>query len=68
MLLQEKETGVLVEILDPANLANPVHNTISGRIQSGEEEQPPRDFPKADLLFPSGEDLPKCWIDANYRN
>jgi hypothetical protein len=68
MLLQEKETGVLVEILDTDDLVNPVRDKISGRVQSGQEEQPPKDFSKDTLLFPSGEDLPKCWVDANYRN
>lgn len=68
MFLQEKETGVLVEIVNTDDLVNPVHDTISGRVQSGQEEQPPQDFSKGSLLFPSGEDLPKCWVDENYRN
>ncbi|HEY9619294.1 MAG TPA: acetyltransferase [Crinalium sp.] len=68
MFLQEKETGVLVEILNTDDLVNPTHNTINGKVQSGQEEQQAQEFPKANLLFPSGEDLPRCWLDADYRN
>jgi hypothetical protein len=67
MFLQDKQTGTLVEILDTAALADPVENKISGRIQAGQEEQPPEQFAKDMLIFPSGESLPRCWIDANYR-
>jgi len=41
--------------------------TISGRIQNGEEEQEPEAFDKNALLFPSGEALPKCWFDSDYK-
>lgn len=67
MLLQEKQTGNLVEILDLASLFNPAQNETQGRIQSGQEEQDPEPFNKGSLLFPSGEDLPRCWRDADYR-
>ena len=40
---------------------------ISGRIQNGEEEQEPEAFDKNALLFPSGEALPKCWFDSDYK-
>jgi hypothetical protein len=30
--------------------------------------QDPAEFPKAELCFPSGENLPRCWIDPNYRS
>jgi hypothetical protein len=49
-------------------LFNPFKNEIEGRIQEGEEEQDIEAFPKQDLAFASGEDLPRCWIDPNYRN
>jgi hypothetical protein len=39
-----------------------------GRIQEGEEEQDIQPFPKQDLTFASGEDLPRCWLDPNYRD
>lgn len=67
MLLQDKQTGTLVEILDVKALVNPAENQISGRIQEGQEEQDPEKFAKQSLVFPSGEDLPKCWVDAEYQ-
>jgi hypothetical protein len=66
MLLQTKEQGDLVEVLDVQELIDPFKNKISGKIQAGQEEQDPEEFPKSDLVFPSGEALPRCWIDANY--
>lgn len=68
MLLQDKQTGNLVEILDLEGLFNPSQDKTQGRVQSGQEEQDPEAFSKKTLLFPSGEDLPRCWIDADYRS
>lgn len=67
MLLQEKQTGNLVEILDVQALVNPAESEIPGRVQEGQEEQDPASFAKAELIFPSGEGLPRCWMDADYR-
>jgi len=67
MLLQEKESGDLVEILDIETLVSPSKNQVSGRIQAGEEEQDPATFEKNKLVFPSGEVLPRCWIEENYK-
>ncbi|MBR8830327.1 MAG: hypothetical protein N5P05_003423 [Chroococcopsis gigantea SAG 12.99] len=67
MLLQDKETGTLVEIEDIIALINPSQGEITGQIQAGQEEQPPESFSKQSLKFPSGEDLPLCWLDADYR-
>lgn len=67
MLLQAKQSGTLVEILDIEALLNPVQDYVPGRIQDGQEEQDPEEFSKQNLIFPSGEDLPKCWLDADYQ-
>ena len=67
MLLHDKQTNSLVEILDIESLFNPVQSTVRGSSQAGEEEQSPKEFTKDSLKFPSGEELPQCWIDANYR-
>jgi len=37
-------------------------------IKKGEEIQDPERIKKAELVFPSGEELPKCWIDIHYRD
>ncbi|NMG20111.1 acetyltransferase [Brasilonema bromeliae] len=68
MLLQDKQTGQLVEIRDFEALISPLKPTVAGQLQAGEEEQEPEDFKKEQLLFPSGESLPRCWIDENYKD
>lgn len=67
MLLQDKETGNSVEVMDIQSLINPVQHEIIVRVQDGEEEQDPESLKKQNLSFPSGEDLPRCWLDKNYR-
>ena len=67
MLLQDKENGTLVEVLDIQELFNPSQSEISGRVQSGQEEQDPEAIAKDNLIFPSGESLPRCWMDASYQ-
>ncbi len=67
MLLQNKENGTLVEILDLQEVISPAHDKIMVRVQDGQEEQDPESIQKQSLIFPSGESLPLCWIDADYR-
>jgi hypothetical protein len=67
MLLQNKQTGTLIEVIDVKALVNPAEAQISGRVQEGQEEQDPEKFAKQNLIFPSGEELPKCWLDAEYQ-
>jgi hypothetical protein len=67
MFLQNKQTQTLVKILDVEALFNPMRQEVPGRSQAGEEEQPPADYPKTQLIFPSGENLPRCWWDVDYR-
>jgi len=68
MFLKHKPTGDLVEILDAGILANPSEKSVTGRFHAGEELQDPARFAKAELVFPSGENLPRCWVDPNYKN
>jgi hypothetical protein len=68
MLLQEKSSTTTIEIEDLETLFNPLKDEIEGKIQEGQEEQDPQSFAKQDLTFASGEDLPRCWLDPNYRN
>lgn len=67
MLLQEKESGDLIEIVDVEDLLSPAKNEVLGRNQAGQEEQEPAKFDKNKLVFPSGELLPRCWIEENYK-
>ncbi len=68
MYLKDKQTGDLVEVLTLDDLFDPFKATVSGRFHAGEELQEPREFAKADLIFPSGEGLPRCWTDPHYKD
>lgn len=68
MLLHNKETDSLVEINDLKALINPAEGAVVAQSQSGEEEQDPEPMQKQNLIFPSGENLPRCWVDASYKN
>jgi hypothetical protein len=68
MFLREKNTKHLVEVLDLDELFDPVKPAFSGRLNVGEEMPDPDRFIKADVCFPSGEALPRCWIDVHYRD
>lgn len=67
MLLQEKESGDLIEILDVDALMSPTKNEVPGKNQAGQEEQETATFEKSKLVFPSGEVLPRCWTEENYQ-
>jgi hypothetical protein len=67
MYLKHKSTGDLVEVIDVAMLFDPCTLTLAGRLHAGEEMQDSATFNKSDLVFPSGEKLPRCWLDAHYR-
>lgn len=67
MFLKHKTSGDLVEVLDSHALTDPCKDKLSGRFHAGEEMGEGREFSKAELVFPSGEALPRCWIDAHYR-
>jgi hypothetical protein len=67
MFLLHRPTQVLVEILDLSDLFDPFDAEVLGRSHAGEELQDPALFPKAEMGFPSGESLPICWLDGNYR-
>jgi hypothetical protein len=41
---------------------------ISGCNLSVEEKQELMDYEKVHLKFPSAEELPRCWIEVNFRN
>ncbi len=68
MYLRHTPSGDLVEILDLAALIDPFKAEVEGRFHAGEELQDPAPFRKAELEFPSGEALPRCWIDPHYRD
>jgi len=68
MLLKEKDTGHLIEVLEPKELFDPFSKTFTGRLNFGEDVPDPDQFDKASVEFPSGEALPRCWLDPHYRD
>jgi len=67
MYLKHAKSGDLVEVLDLEALFDPFKIDVTGRYHWGEEMQEPTSFAKRDLVFPSGEMLPRCWLDGRYR-
>jgi len=67
MFLKESGNGHLVEIVALSQLFDPYHATVDGCSHYGEERQDPEPFAKQNLLFPSGEPLPACWVNPGYR-
>jgi hypothetical protein len=67
MFLKHEPSGSLVEVLSLADLYDPCQTMITGRFHAGEELQEPESFPKPELVFPSDEPLPVCWLDPDYR-
>lgn len=68
MFLQQIYSGDSVEIVDMSALIDPCVDSVSGRYHAGEEMQDAQNFKKADLTFQSGEALPMCWTDPDYRS
>jgi len=68
MLLKQRSNGHMVEVLNLIDLMNLNRDKVQGRYQEGEEQQDPENFRKADLVFLSGESLPRCWTDPHYRD
>lgn len=67
MLLKEKQSEGLIEISAIEQLIDPFQEKVTGQMQEGQNEQPPESFKKKDLVFPSGENLPLCWLDSDYK-
>jgi hypothetical protein len=69
MLLKNKRDNGLIKISfsEFEELIDPFQDEVKGQIQAGQNEQPPESFKKEDLVFPSGENFPVCWLDENYK-
>ncbi len=67
MFLRNKQSGDLAEVLDIKRTFDPNEKNVWVKYQAGEEVGDPVSAAKADLTFPSGESLPRCWLDPHYR-
>ena len=68
MLIKNRTNDHMVEVMNTVDLMNLNLSEVLGRYQEGEEQQDPEKFNKADLVFLSGEELPRCWTDPHYRD
>jgi len=66
MFLKHVPTNDLVEVIDLPDVINPHSPTIRARSHAGEVIQRPENFLKKELVFPSGEPLPLCWVDVRH--
>ena len=68
MLLKQKKNGHMIEVTNTIDLINLNIDEVMGCSQEGEEKQDPMPYKKSELIFLSGEALPRCWIDPHYRD
>ncbi len=68
MFVKQKSSGHLIEVLNIQDLYDPSLDSFEGRLNIGEDLPDSEQFSKSDTIFPSGEALPKCWIDPHYRD
>jgi hypothetical protein len=66
MFLQIKDSRDLVKIVDVQELFDPNIEIVHAQDQQGQEEQETDIYKKAELVFPSGEKLPLCWLNAKF--
>jgi len=67
MFLKNKQSGDLAEVLDIKRLFDPTEKRVWVKYQAGEEVGDPVSASKSEMIFPSGEALPCCWLDSHYR-
>ena len=67
MFLKIRQDGSLMEVMNLKQLFDPFASGVDGRLHAGEEVQDLETFQKNELQFPSGEALPRCWVDPAYR-
>jgi len=67
MFLRNTTNNDLAQVVALDELMDPNATKVTVRYHAGEEAGDPVGVNKADLCFPSGEPLPKCWLDVHYR-
>ena len=67
MFLRNVSNGDLAQVLKQGELTDPNSTSVTVRYHAGEEAGDPVSVEKSGLVFPSGEALPKCWLDPHYR-
>jgi hypothetical protein len=66
MYLKHVPSGDLVEVVDLSGVIDPSSSTIRARSYAEDVPHRPEYFLKTELIFPSGEPLPLCWLKNHY--
>lgn len=64
--LHDADDESLVEVLDLKQLFDPFASEVQVRLHAGEELQDPGPVRKDHLVFPTGEPLPRCWVEGRH--
>ncbi|OIP99272.1 MAG: acetyltransferase [Zetaproteobacteria bacterium CG2_30_46_52] len=67
MYLRNKSNEDLAEVEQLDVLMDPHATSLMVHYFAGEEMGEPVSVDKVDMVFPSGEALPRCWLDPHYR-
>jgi len=67
MYVKNLKSGDLAQVDKLAELTDPNAKSVTLHYFAGEEIGEPELVEKSALVFPSGEKLPKCWLDPHYR-
>ncbi|ATX80380.1 hypothetical protein Ga0123461_1974 [Mariprofundus aestuarium] len=67
MFVRNVSNGDLAQVVKQGELTDPNSTSVTVRYHAGEEAGDPVSVEKSGLVFPSGEALPKCWLDPHYR-
>ncbi|GAV21489.1 hypothetical protein MMIC_P2484 [Mariprofundus micogutta] len=67
MFLKNADNGDLAQVVNLGEVTDPNATSVTVRYHAGEEAGDPVSVSKSELTFPSGEALPKCWLDPHYR-
>jgi len=68
MFLKNRTNDEMIDVIDTNELTDVYQNTVNVRYQAGEELQDAEIINKSELMFLSGEELPRCWTDPHYRD
>lgn len=67
MFVKNLNSGDLAQVDKLSELTDPTAKSVTLHYFAGEEVGEPELVEKSELIFPSGENLPKCWLDSHYR-
>jgi len=67
MYLKHAPSEELVEVIDLQDVVNPFSSSVLVRSYRNDKQQRAERLPKHELVFPSGESLPKCWTQSTHQ-